>query len=196
VGVDLTTHNSSGGDDTTRPRRQAVSHSFVCPCAMYVVLDPGCLSHSEKKLLSPSDWARTKIRGLMKSRLIGTLSCDLHQGCQIFLGAWYQNRKKMYQINPKYAKWSQNFPNVSKIFQMVIKYFNIFQPKALKNYPDWDFWFENKPSGNPDLHWRVIKRLLTFFHSIRKLSHIHRKCVDRFFPKKIFPNIIILVKCT
>jgi hypothetical protein len=34
---------------------------------------------------------------------------------------------------------------------MAIKYFNIFQSKASQNfYPNWDFWFEKKPSGNPD----------------------------------------------
>jgi hypothetical protein len=32
---------------------------------------------------------------------------------------------------------------------MAMKYINIFQSKALKNYPNWDFWFESKPSGNP-----------------------------------------------
>jgi hypothetical protein len=32
---------------------------------------------------------------------------------------------------------------------MVIKYFNIFQSKALYIYPNWDFLFEHKPSGNP-----------------------------------------------
>jgi hypothetical protein len=34
-----------------------------------------------------------------------------------------------------------------KIFEMAIKYINIFQSQ--KNYPNGDFWFENKPSGNP-----------------------------------------------
>jgi hypothetical protein len=34
---------------------------------------------------------------------------------------------------------------------MAITYINIFQSKALQNYPNWDFWFENKPSGNPGL---------------------------------------------
>jgi hypothetical protein len=33
---------------------------------------------------------------------------------------------------------------------MVIKYITIFQAKAPKIYPNWDFWFEKKPSGNPD----------------------------------------------
>jgi hypothetical protein len=32
---------------------------------------------------------------------------------------------------------------------MVIKYHNIFHSKALQIYPNRDFWFENKPSGNP-----------------------------------------------
>jgi hypothetical protein len=29
-----------------------------------------------------------------------------------------------------------------------IKYTNIFSSKAPKIYPDWDFWYENTPSGN------------------------------------------------
>jgi hypothetical protein len=37
--------------------------------------------------------------------------------------------------NTKWSKWSRNFPNVLKIFLMAIKYFNIFQSKALKNLP-------------------------------------------------------------
>jgi hypothetical protein len=32
---------------------------------------------------------------------------------------------------------------------MAIKYLNIFQTKAHQNNPNWDFWFVNKPSGNP-----------------------------------------------
>jgi hypothetical protein len=38
---------------------------------------------------------------------------------------------------------------------MPIKYTNILNSKALQNliYPNWDFWFENKPSGNPDVHY-------------------------------------------
>jgi hypothetical protein len=40
---------------------------------------------------------------------------------------------------------------------MVIKYINIFQSNALKIYPNSDFWFENKPSGNPaDVMWSAI----------------------------------------
>jgi hypothetical protein len=35
---------------------------------------------------------------------------------------------------------------------MAIKYMSKFQSKVPtpKIYPNWDFWFENKPSGNPD----------------------------------------------
>jgi hypothetical protein len=43
---------------------------------------------------------------------------------------WYQNRK--------------NVPNKHKVYQIVIKY-------PSKIYPNWYFWFENKPSGNPVL---------------------------------------------
>jgi hypothetical protein len=41
---------------------------------------------------------------------------------------------------------------------MSIKYINIFQYKALKNYPNWDFWFENKPSGNPVKEYAAVKK--------------------------------------
>jgi hypothetical protein len=40
---------------------------------------------------------------------------------------------------------------------MVIKYNNIFHSKTLKNYPNWDFWFENKPSGNPGYDWTTSR---------------------------------------
>jgi hypothetical protein len=60
-------------------------------------------------------------------------SFDVLQGCQIFHGTWYQNRKKMYQISTKCTKWSQNIPNVRKMFQMEIKYSNIFHSKVLQN---------------------------------------------------------------
>jgi hypothetical protein len=55
--------------------------------------------------------------------------------------SWYVLPKpgKMCQINTKCTKWSENFPNVRKVIQMVIKYVNIFQSRALKNYPNWDF---------------------------------------------------------
>jgi hypothetical protein len=32
---------------------------------------------------------------------------------------------------------------------MAIKYFNFFPSEALKIFPNWDFGFENQPSGNP-----------------------------------------------
>jgi hypothetical protein len=32
---------------------------------------------------------------------------------------------------------------------MSIKYITIFPSKAPEIYPNWDFGFENKPSGNP-----------------------------------------------
>jgi hypothetical protein len=44
------------------------------------------------------------------------------------------------------------YPNIHKIFLMGIKYINIFQFEALKIFPNWDFWFEKKPSGNPGVH--------------------------------------------
>jgi hypothetical protein len=57
----------------------------------------------------------------------------------------------MYQINTKCTKWSYNIPNVQRIFQMDMKCINIFQSKAFQNWPKLEFWFENKPTGNPDV---------------------------------------------
>jgi hypothetical protein len=45
------------------------------------------------------------------------------------------------------TKWSQSISKACKIFQMVIKYINIFQSKALQNLPQLEF--ENIPFGNP-----------------------------------------------
>jgi hypothetical protein len=43
-------------------------------------------------------------------------------------------------------------------------------------YPNWDFWFENKQSGNPD--WEDLKQDRVFFgldglHSIAENMYIH-----------------------
>jgi hypothetical protein len=59
--------------------------------------------------------------------------------------------EKMYQINLKYMKWSWSIPIVRKIFQMVLKS-TFSHPRLSKIYPNLDFWFENKPSGNPEVH--------------------------------------------
>jgi hypothetical protein len=40
-----------------------------------------------------------------------------------------------------------------------MKYINIFQSK-FTIYPNWDFWFENKPSGNPATSV-LIRKLLS-----------------------------------
>jgi hypothetical protein len=39
-----------------------------------------------------------------------------------------------------YTKWPENLPLDSSI------------ARTLKVFPIWDFWFENKPSGNPVLN--------------------------------------------
>jgi hypothetical protein len=62
------------------------------------------------------------------------------QGCQIFLGPctkW----SCMYQMVIKYPKCPQNIWYGHKI-----RFFSNLSPSKI--YPNWDFWFENKPSGN------------------------------------------------
>jgi hypothetical protein len=55
------------------------------------------------------------------------------------------------------------YPNIHKIFQMALKYINIFQSEAHQIFPNWDFWFENEPSGNPGVHPTFAKISLGAF---------------------------------
>jgi hypothetical protein len=66
--------------------------------------------------------------------------------------SWHNIPKwgKIYQIATK-------LPKGHKIYQMAVVYsksplntptFSIQRPSNI--YPNWDFWFENIPSGNPD----------------------------------------------
>jgi hypothetical protein len=52
-----------------------------------------------------------------------------------------------YQNGEKYI------PNYYKLYQMAVKYLKNIKtfsiPRPSKMYPNWDFWSENKPSGNP-----------------------------------------------
>jgi hypothetical protein len=45
-------------------------------------------------------------------------------------------KKCMYQMDKIFSKRPKNIPTFSI-------------PRPSKIYPSWDFWFENKPSGNP-----------------------------------------------
>jgi hypothetical protein len=81
----------------------------------------------------------------------------------MFLGTNIPKRKK-YTKWPQttYSKRSFIIPNGSKIFQMVIKYDNIFFSKTLQILPKLGFLVENKPSGNPagvEYHCQKTKTL-------------------------------------
>jgi hypothetical protein len=59
---------------------------------------------------------------------------------------------KMYQMNTKRSKSSRNIPNVRKVLQTATNYSNILPSwyvRSSKFFPNLDFWFENKSSGNP-----------------------------------------------
>jgi hypothetical protein len=51
-----------------------------------------------------------------------------------------------------------NIPNVCQIFQMAIKLSTFTNPGPSKIYPNWYFWFEKKPSGNPDAVSALLRR--------------------------------------
>jgi hypothetical protein len=53
------------------------------------------------------------------------------------------NDHEVSQIATKYTKWTENLPNNHKIYQHL-------PLQCPPIYPNWDFWFENKPCGNPD----------------------------------------------
>jgi hypothetical protein len=58
----------------------------------------------------------------------------------------------------KEHKMVKKIPNVRKIFQMAIKNVHFSNLTPSKIFPNWNFWFENKPSGNPV--WLQEKNLL------------------------------------
>jgi hypothetical protein len=87
--------------------------------------------------------------------------------------SWYKHTKM-----EKYTKWLQTIPNGHKLYQMVVNYSKWWQsmttfssPRPSKFYPNWDFWFENKPSGNPG--WEFEKLRITFF-SVKNSLHLIR----------------------
>jgi hypothetical protein len=57
------------------------------------------------------------------------------------------NDHNIYNSAIKYTKWLE-------MDQMVIKYTGILHCKI---YPNWDFWFENIPSGNHG--WMVGRQM-------------------------------------
>jgi hypothetical protein len=59
------------------------------------------------------------------------------------------NQRKMHQNRTKCTKSTQNAPNDHKIFRTAIKISTFSYLRPSKIYPNRDFWFEDKPSGNP-----------------------------------------------
>jgi hypothetical protein len=55
------------------------------------------------------------------------------------------NDHKIYQMAIKYTKWLSNTKNV-------LKFTHNFILQGLKINQNWDFWYENMPSGNPGAH--------------------------------------------
>jgi hypothetical protein len=77
---------------------------------------------------------------------------SVNKGCQIFLATTYQSWENIPNNQKIHIPNSHKiYPMaVCKIYQMLIKNTNLFLYKTIKKYPNFDFWFENIPSGNPD----------------------------------------------
>jgi hypothetical protein len=96
---------------------------------------------SRKKFMTPpSDMhellkrrKRKRIDEVKKKKVLG-----LPQGCQIFLDTMYQSGEK-HQITTKLPNGHKIYQNGLKIFQLAIKYTNIFHTKALQNLSNLGF---------------------------------------------------------
>jgi hypothetical protein len=68
------------------------------------------------------------------------------QGCQIFLCTKYQNGKNI----PNYNELCQMSISPNKRLQNGASVHKIYHLLPLQDPLNLEFWFENKPSGNPD----------------------------------------------
>jgi hypothetical protein len=89
----------------------------------------------------PPTLARKKVKSFSK-QATAELTEAADQGCQIILDTIDQNGEI-------YTKIATKLPKYTNMFQMAIKYTKLFHFKAHKKLPNWDFWIENIPSGNP-----------------------------------------------
>jgi hypothetical protein len=99
----------------------------------------------------------------------------LLQSGQVFLDTWYQNVPNQHKKVPNVLSISTL--SLPKVFPMSINYFNISNLRPSKIYPNWDFWFENKPSGNLALLSDMLPVWLRKFLPIRTYTYVHNcKC--------------------
>jgi hypothetical protein len=63
-------------------------------------------------------------------------------------------------------------PNDRKIFQMTINRPALSIQRPSQIYPNLDFWFENKPSGNPGPDSKILRRWKSPIKLIRKMFEI------------------------
>jgi hypothetical protein len=117
-----------------------------------------------------------------------------------FIMVQHTKTGKLCQLTIKYTKLPQN----TYIDQMAIKYTNIFHYKILQIYPNWDFWFENIPSGNPDTQvkckiiWLIWVRSKlqegTHLPLLELDKHWHKSDVGRDGIKVIFNFVYLMFR--
>jgi hypothetical protein len=91
---------------------------------------------------------------------------------------WYMIPKD----RKKCTKWTLNVRIGPKISQRSVKcsqwpsnISTFSHPRPSKIYPNWDFWFENKPSGNPGPRLHLVKRRLAFQRNLC-WPNLHLNC--------------------
>jgi hypothetical protein len=92
------------------------------------------------------------------------------QCCQIFLSTTHQHGGKT-------SKWPQNIPNCHKIVQIDKNIPTSYIARSSKSYPNWKFWFESMPSGNPD--WRSADQTKVDFQNSRAGTNLMSHCFLR-----------------
>jgi hypothetical protein len=89
-----------------------------------------------------------------------------------FTKTW-ENIQNCYYI----TKWPYYIQNGLRIYQP----FSITRPSNI--YPNLDFWFENKPSGNPDAQfgfgkWSFLEKMKLFYRLFAKSVTPHNTLLD------------------
>jgi hypothetical protein len=84
-------------------------------------------------------------------------------------------------MNTKCTIWLRNFPNSHESIpkgpnipngKIPVLTFSHLRPSKI--YPNWDFWFENKPSGNPDSDSETRRHISQKLEPVARVLEIAR----------------------
>jgi hypothetical protein len=110
-----------------------------------------------------SQWKKSwRVRFFCPTHFLGTFDCKISSfrpGLPDFSRNSIPKQGKIYQIITALPSSFKNLPNGGKIFQMTLKYTNIFHSKVLQNLPNLDF-----------LVWKYTYHLATLLPTTEKMK--------------------------